>query len=53
MATKPKIPNPNGRKGNPISAVPLTMNQLVDGVFKIKPDDVRRIIASKPGGKKR
>ena len=29
------------------------MNQLVDGIFKIKPDDVKRVVASKPGkGKK-
>ena len=27
----------------------LTMNQLVDGVFKIKASDVKRIVASKPG----
>jgi hypothetical protein len=49
MATKPKNPNPAGRKGKPISAAPLTMNQLVDGIFKIKAADVKRVVASKPG----
>jgi hypothetical protein len=28
------------------------MDQLVDGIFKIKPEDVRRIVASRPGKKK-
>ena len=49
MAKKPHNPNPEGRKGHPVSAVPLTMNQLVDGVFKIKAGDVKRIVTSKPG----
>jgi hypothetical protein len=49
---KQKVPNPNGRKGYPISAAPLSMNQLVDGLFKIKPEDVKRIVASKPGKRK-
>jgi len=49
MAAKPYNPNPAGRKGNPVSAAPLTMNQLIDGVFKIKSSDVKRIVASKPG----
>ncbi len=31
------------------SVPPLTMNQLDIGVFKIKPVDVKRIVASRPG----
>jgi hypothetical protein len=54
MATKPKTPNPNGRKGDPITIAPLTVDEFVDGMFKIKPEDVKRIVASKPGkGKKK
>ena len=52
MATKSKTPNPNGRKGNPVSIAPLTMDEFVDGMFKISPKDVKRIVASKPGKKK-
>jgi hypothetical protein len=54
MANKPPTRKHPGRKGNPISAAPLTMDQLVDGIFKIKADDVKRVVASKPGkGKKK
>jgi len=53
MPKTPHNPNPAGRKGKPISAAPLTMDQLVDGIFKIKPDDVKRVVASKPGKGKR
>jgi hypothetical protein len=49
MACDSKTPNPAGHKGNPTSAIPVTMNQLVDSIFKIKPDDVKRIVGSKPG----
>jgi hypothetical protein len=53
MPKKSHNPNPQGRKGRPVSAAPLTMNQLVDGMFQIKPSNVKRIVASKPGkGKK-
>ena len=49
MPGKPKTPNPNGRKGDPVSIAPLTMDQFVDEIFEIKPADVKRIVASKPG----
>jgi hypothetical protein len=49
MAKKLRNRNPNGRKGNPISAAPLTMGRLVDGMFKIKATDVKRIVASNAG----
>jgi hypothetical protein len=42
-----------GRRGNPVSASPLSMDQLVDGIFKIKPADVKRIVASRPGKKRK
>jgi hypothetical protein len=51
MATKPQTPNPNGRKGDPVSIAPLSVDEFVDGMFKIKPEDVKRIVASKPGKK--
>jgi hypothetical protein len=40
------------RRSN-ISFAPLTMDQAVDAIFAIKPEDVRKVLASKPGkGKK-
>jgi hypothetical protein len=53
MTKKPHNPNPAGRKGDPVSIAPLTVDEFVDGMFKIKPEDVKRIVASKPGGRKR
>lgn len=32
---------------------PLTPEQAIRGMFKIKPADVKRIVASKPGNKKK
>ena len=52
MANKPHNPNPAGRKGNPISLAPLSMDDAVDAIFKINKEDVKRIVASKPGKKK-
>lgn len=49
MANKFKTPNPNGRRGDPVSVAPLTMDEAMDALFKIKPTDVKRIVASKPG----
>ena len=53
MATtkKPKKTR-SGRRGDPISLAPLTMDQAVDAMFKISPKDVKRVLASKPGKKK-
>ena len=53
MNKKPHNPNPAGRKGKNIAVENVTMDQLVDGMFNIKPEDAKRIVASKPGkGKK-
>lgn len=41
----------SGRRGDPVGAAPLKPEQLIRGIFAIKPDDVKRIIASKPGKK--
>ncbi len=46
----PKKPHP-GRKGNPVSLHPLTMDEAVDAVFQIKPADVQRVLSSKPTAK--
>ena len=44
----------SGRRGDPVSLAPLTMDQAVDAIFAIKPDDVKKVLASKPGkGKKK
>jgi hypothetical protein len=48
-ATKPR----SGRRGDPVSLYPLTAEQAVRGMFQIKPEDVKRILASKPGRGKR
>ena len=53
MASKPRKKHP-GRRGDPVSLHPLTMDQAVDAIFAIKPDDVRKILAKRPGkGKKK
>ena len=47
-----KSPNPHsGRRGDPVSAAPLTPDQLVKAIFQIKPEDVKKVLASKPGTK--
>jgi hypothetical protein len=51
VATKPNKSR-SGRRGDPISAHPLTADQLVRGIFQIKKEDVRRILAKRPGKKK-
>lgn len=51
MAKKPQK-NP-GRRGGGLSLAPLTMDEAVDAIFAIKPKDVKRIIASKPGKKRK
>jgi hypothetical protein len=52
----PKQPVPkkrSGRRGDPLSAHPITSEQPVRGIFAIKPDDVEKMLASKPGKGKR
>jgi hypothetical protein len=41
----------SGRRGDPISLAPLTMDQAVDAIFAIKPADVKAILAKRPGKK--
>lgn len=43
----------SGRHGDPVSLYPLTMDQAADVIFAIKPDDVRKILAKRPGRKKK
>jgi hypothetical protein len=43
----------SGRRGDPISLHPLTVDQAVTAIFKIKPEDVKRIVASRPGKRKK
>ena len=45
---KPKKKHP-GRGGNNVSLHPLTPEQAIRGIFQIKPEDVRRIVGSRPG----
>jgi len=51
MASKRE--NHPGRSGLKVSAAPLTADQLVRGIFKISKQDVKRIVASRPGRKKK
>ncbi len=46
---RPKYP---GRRGNNVILAPLTPEQAIRGMFAIKPADVKRIVASKPGTKR-
>jgi hypothetical protein len=50
---KPPPKNPTGPTGprKLVSAHPLTPEQLVKGIFQIAPDDVKRIVATRPGKK--
>jgi hypothetical protein len=41
MASKRKIPNPHGRKGIPLSLAPLTMDEVVDAMFQMNPDELK------------
>jgi hypothetical protein len=43
----------SGRRGDPVSLAPLTPEQAITGIFKIKPEDVKRIVASKPEKKRK
>jgi len=36
----------------PISLYPVTPEQAITGMFKIKPDDVKRIVSNRPGRKR-
>jgi len=42
----------SGRRGDPVSLYPLSADQAVQALFKIRPDDVKKIIASNPGKKR-
>jgi len=42
-----------GRKRDPISLYPLTPEQAIRGMFQISPKDVARIVAKRPGKKKK
>jgi hypothetical protein len=42
-----KKPHP-GRRGDPVSLHPLTPEQAISGMFKIKPEDVKRIVGKRP-----
>lgn len=53
MANKSAKPKHPGRTGMQVSAAPLTADQLVRGIFRISKSDVKRIIASRPGRKKK
>jgi hypothetical protein len=45
MASKPHNPNPNGRKGHPVSLSPLSPDQALAGLLRVKPADVKKLEA--------
>jgi hypothetical protein len=44
---------PSGRRGDPVSLYPLTADQAIRGIFRISKQDVKRILAQRPGKKKK
>jgi hypothetical protein len=46
MSKRPHNPNPAGRKGNPVSLHPLTPEQALGGLLKVKLSDVRKLEAA-------
>jgi hypothetical protein len=46
---KSKKATRSGRRGDPVSAYPLSADQLVRGIFQISKEDVKKVLASKPG----
>jgi hypothetical protein len=53
MASTKPTKSRSGRRGDPVSLYPLTPEQAIKGIFQIKPEDVKRIVAKRPGKKKR
>jgi hypothetical protein len=51
MPSKSKKPR-SGRRGDPVSLAPLTLEQAVDAIFKISPADLKLITAKRPGKSK-
>ena len=49
MAKKPTTKPHSGRRGDPVSLAPLKPEQAIRAIFQISKDDVKRIVASKPG----
>lgn len=45
----PKSHLRSGRRGDPVSLHPLTPEQAISGMFKISKEDVKRIVANRPG----
>jgi hypothetical protein len=52
-----KSPEPSDKivqdRASNVRLAPLTPEQAIRGMFQIKPEDVKRIVASKPGRKKK
>jgi hypothetical protein len=42
----------SGRRGDPVSLAPLKPDDAIRAIFQIKPDDVKRIVAKRPGTKR-
>ena len=43
MSKKPHNPTPNGVKGNPVSLAPLSPDEALRGLLRVKPADVKRL----------
>jgi hypothetical protein len=53
MARKPHNPNPNGVKGNPVSLAPLSPDEALRGLLRVKPADVKKLEAEAAKPQKR
>ena len=51
MSKKPHNPNPAGRKGAPVSLAPLTPDQAMRGLLRVKLSDVKKLEAEARGAK--
>ena len=48
-----KKKSPSGRRGDPVSLHPLSTDQAIKAMFQISSKDVARIVAKRPGKKKK
>lgn len=53
MPSPKRKPAHPGRRGLRVSLAPLSVDEAVTAIFKISKEDVKQIVASRPGKKKK
>jgi hypothetical protein len=53
MPSKSDKPKRSGRRGDPVSLYPLTPDQALAGLLRVKPADVKKLEAEEASAKKR